>query len=94
MAKKHIGKFLTFAAIAGAAAAGISYFLQYKSFHKELDEEFHDLLIEIFVLTFHFTLPVSNRASTCRSKPRLRIFASVMLVVEEVNPEIAEIGAL
>ncbi|WP_294150937.1 hypothetical protein [uncultured Clostridium sp.] len=42
MAKKHIGKFLTFAAIAGAAAAGISYFLQYKSFHKELDEEFHD----------------------------------------------------
>lgn len=42
MAKKHIGRFLTFAAIAGAAAAGISYFLQYKSFHKELDEEFHD----------------------------------------------------
>ena len=42
MAKKHFGRFLTFAAIAGAAAAGISYFLQYKSFHKELDEDFHD----------------------------------------------------
>lgn len=42
MAKKHVGRFLTFAAIAGAAVAGISYFLQYKSFHKELDEEFHD----------------------------------------------------
>lgn len=42
MAKKHFGRFLAFAAIAGAAAAGISYFLQYKSFHKELDEEFHD----------------------------------------------------
>lgn len=42
MAKKHLGRFLTFAVIAGAAAAGISYFLQYKSFHKELDEDFHD----------------------------------------------------
>ena len=42
MAKKHFGRFLAFAAIAGAAAAGISYFLQYKSFHKELDVEFHD----------------------------------------------------
>ena len=42
MAKKHFGRFLAFAAITGAAAAGISYFLQYKSFHKELDEEFHD----------------------------------------------------
>ena len=42
MAKKHFGRFLAFAAIAGAAAAGISYFFQYKSFHKELDEEFHD----------------------------------------------------
>ena len=42
MAKKHVGRFLTFAAIAGAVAAGVSYFLQYKSFHKELDEDFHD----------------------------------------------------
>lgn len=42
MAKKQFGKFITLAAVAGAAAAGISYFLRYKSFHKELDEEFHD----------------------------------------------------
>lgn len=42
MAKKQFGKFITLAAVAGAAAAGISYFLKYKSFHKELDEEFHD----------------------------------------------------
>ncbi len=42
MAKKHFGRFLTLAAVVGAAAAGISYFLQYKSFHKELDEDFHD----------------------------------------------------
>lgn len=42
MAKKHFGKFMAFAAIAGTAAAGISYFLRYKSFHKELDEDFHD----------------------------------------------------
>lgn len=42
MAKKHFGKFITLAAIAGTVAAGISYFLRYKSFHEELDEEFHD----------------------------------------------------
>lgn len=42
MAKKHFGKLIAFAAIAGAAAAGISYILQYRSFHEELNEEFHD----------------------------------------------------
>lgn len=42
MAKKHFGRLMAFAAIAGTAAAGISYFLRYKSFHKELDEDFHD----------------------------------------------------
>lgn len=42
MAKKSFGKIITLAAIAGAAAAGVSYLLQYKSFHKGLDEEFHD----------------------------------------------------
>lgn len=44
MAKKDngFGKFVAFAAIAGAIAAGISYFTKYKSFHKELDENFHD----------------------------------------------------
>lgn len=36
------GKFITLAAIVGAVAAGISYFTQYKSFHKELEEDFHD----------------------------------------------------
>lgn len=42
MAKKCIGKFVAFAALTGAVAAGVSYFLKYKSFNKELDEEFHD----------------------------------------------------
>jgi len=42
MAKKCVGKFLAFAALAGAVAAGVSYFLKYKSFNKELNEEFHD----------------------------------------------------
>ena len=36
------GKLLAFAAIAGAVAAGVSYALQYKSFHKELEEDFHE----------------------------------------------------
>lgn len=42
MAKKGFGKFIAFAAIAGAVAAGISYLTKYKSFHKELEEDFHD----------------------------------------------------
>lgn len=36
------GKLVVFAAVAGAVAAGISYFTKYKSFHKELEEDFHD----------------------------------------------------
>lgn len=36
------GKLVAFATIAGAVAAGISYFTKYKSFHKELEEDFHD----------------------------------------------------
>lgn len=42
MAKKHLGRIITFAAVAGAAMGAVSYFLRYKSFHKELEEEFHD----------------------------------------------------
>ena len=44
MAKKGngFGKLVAFATIAGAVAAGISYFAKYKSFHKELEEDFHD----------------------------------------------------
>lgn len=42
MTKKNIGKFLVLTAISTAIAAGISYFLKYRSFHAELDEDFHD----------------------------------------------------
>ena len=44
MAKKGngFGKLVACATIAGAVAAGISYFTKYKSFHKELEEDFHD----------------------------------------------------
>ena len=42
MAKKNFGKFLAFATVAGAVAAGISYFLKYRSFHAELEDDFHD----------------------------------------------------
>ncbi len=43
MAKKGFGHFVAWAAFIGAAAAGISYFLRYKSFNEELAEEFGDL---------------------------------------------------
>ena len=42
MAKKAFGKLAALLTIAGAAAAGISYLTRYRSFNKELDEDFHD----------------------------------------------------
>ena len=42
MAKKSFGKFLALATITGAVAAGVSYFLKYRSFHAELEDDFHD----------------------------------------------------
>lgn len=42
MAKKNLGKFLALTAVSAAVAAGVSYFLKYRSFHAELDEDFHD----------------------------------------------------
>lgn len=42
MAKKHWGKLIAFAAVAGAVAAGISYVLQYKTYHSELEKDFRE----------------------------------------------------
>lgn len=42
MAKKGLGKLAIFAAVTGAVAAGVSYVLQYKTFHKELDKDFRE----------------------------------------------------
>ncbi len=42
MAKKGFGKMIAFAAVAGAAAGCISYVLRYKTFHKELEQDFHE----------------------------------------------------
>ena len=40
--QKAFGKLAALLTIAGAAAAGISYLTKYRSFNKELDEDFHD----------------------------------------------------
>ncbi|MFR4440933.1 MAG: hypothetical protein ACLT46_14615 [Hungatella sp.] len=42
MAKKKFGKFVALATVTGVVAAGISYFLRYKSFHNELNDDFHE----------------------------------------------------
>lgn len=42
MSKKKFGKFVALATISGVIAAGISYFLKYKSFHEDLNEDFHN----------------------------------------------------
>jgi len=41
MAKKQFGKLAVLAALAGTAV-GITYCLRYKTFHEELEEDFHD----------------------------------------------------
>ncbi len=42
MSKKGLGQIFAIATLGGLVAAGISYFLQYKAFHRELEEEFHN----------------------------------------------------
>ena len=42
MSKKGWGKFVAFAAVAGAVAAGVSYVLQYKTYHNELEKDFRE----------------------------------------------------
>ncbi|MGN0373162.1 MAG: hypothetical protein ACI4F3_10145 [Enterocloster sp.] len=42
MARKGFGKFVAFAAVTGAVAAGVSYVLQYKTFHRELEKDFRE----------------------------------------------------
>lgn len=42
MSKKRTGLLIAFGAALGAAAAGISYYLKYKSFNDELEKDFHD----------------------------------------------------
>lgn len=42
MAKHGFGRLLAITAISSAVAAGITYILQYHSFHKELEKEFHN----------------------------------------------------
>ena len=40
--KNHTGLLIALGAVLGAAAAGISYYLKYKSFNDEIDKDFHD----------------------------------------------------
>lgn len=42
MSKKKTSMLIAFGAVLGAAAAGLSYYLKYKSFNDELDKDFHD----------------------------------------------------
>lgn len=40
--KNNTGLLIALGAVIGAAAAGISYYLKYKSFNDEIDKDFHD----------------------------------------------------
>jgi len=39
---RKLGHFIAFAALAGVAAAAVSYYRQYSDFHKDLEEDFHE----------------------------------------------------
>ena len=40
--KSNTGLLIALGAVLGAAAAGVSYYLKYKSFNDEIDKDFHD----------------------------------------------------
>ena len=40
--KNHTGLLIALGAVLGAAAAGVSYYLKYKSFSDEIENDFHD----------------------------------------------------
>ena len=40
---KRLGKLVALAAVSGAVAAGVSYVLQYKTYHKELEKDFRGI---------------------------------------------------
>lgn len=40
--KKRLGETVALAAVSGAVAAGVSYVLQYKTYHKELEKDFRE----------------------------------------------------
>lgn len=42
MSKKKTGLLIAFGAALGAVAAGLSYYLKYKSFSNEVNQDFHD----------------------------------------------------
>lgn len=42
MSKKKTGLLVAFGAIIGVAAAGLSYYLKYKSFSNDVDKDFHE----------------------------------------------------
>ena len=86
--KKKFGKFLALATAAGAVAAGVSYFLKYRSFHKELDQDFHDFENEDDD-DFDGTLPHESEAAS-------RTYVTLgekKEAVEDVAKEAADVAA-
>ncbi|MFR5601130.1 MAG: hypothetical protein ACLTKI_01635 [Lachnospiraceae bacterium] len=81
MAKKGFGKFVAFAAIAGATAAGISYFTKYKAFRKELQKDFHDFEDEDLFEDDEDVTPVPDRTYVAlnSSKDEFLVAASDMV---------------
>ncbi len=86
MAKKSFGKFLALATITGAVAAGVSYFLKYRSFHAELEEDFHDFEDD----DFDGTLPHEGESAPRNYVPLGEKKEEAMDTVEEAAESAAQ----
>lgn len=95
MSKKNSGKFkfIALAALTGAAAAGISYFLKYKSFNKELDEEFHDFEGDNEENGFDGSLPHESEAAERNYVTISEKMAETATEVKEAKDMAAEAAA-
>ena len=85
MSKKRTGLLIAVGAALGAAAAGLSYYLKYKSFNDEIEKDFHDYEEETTDETADETLSFSDANRTYISIDSNRSKAA-----EEVSDEAAE----
>lgn len=87
--KKKFGKILALVTAAGAVAAGVSYFLKYKSFHKELDQDFHDFE-SADEDDFDGTLPHESETASRNYVPLGEKKADIQEAAEEITKEVKE----
>ena len=83
--KNHTGLLIALGAVLGAAAAGVSYYLKYKSFNDEIEKDFHDYEEDTTEETADETFSISDTNRTYIS-----IDSNKAKATEDVSEEVAE----